>query len=334
MLRIFDHLPAGLLDLEAPDLAGVLGGPALIRIAGADPRPLLLSTLLHGNETTGWDALRRLLKQYAAGTLPRSLLLFIGNVDAARERVRHLDTQPDFNRIWCDAVGPEAGMAAQVLAEARRASPVACIDIHNTSGRNPVYAAVHRVDDASLSLARHFGSIAVLVTHPESLLSMALASIAPAITLECGIPGRAETTECIAEAIGSLMSLDPLPDPAPGGGATLQLLRTVARVRVPDGVTFSFRNGQGDLRFVDGLDAHNFAVMPAGTVIARLGTRAIGRDTPVLQATDEHGSDLSDRFFRRRGDTLITAIPWIPSLFSSNARIVRQDCLCYVMEPV
>lgn len=334
MLRIFDELPAGLLDVDALDLADALGGPSLIRVAGARGQPLLVATLLHGNETTGWHALRHLLRQHPGGTLPRPLLLFIGNVDAAREGLRHLDSQPDFNRIWCDAVGPEAAMAAQVLAAARRMSPFACIDVHNTSGENPVYACVHRLDGPALALAGHFASTGVLISHPESLLSMALAPIAPSITLECGKPGNAEVARQIARSLVDLMALERLPDEVRHGDGALQLLRTVARVRVPDRVSFSFQEAAVDLRFARGLDGFNFAVMPAGTTIAEVGADAARGHGAVLLATDEHGGDLSERFFRRRGDTLVTATPWIPSLFTGDERIVRQDCLCYVMEPI
>ena len=57
--------------------------------------------LQHGNEVTGWEAVRRLLKShYQIDELPRSLLIFIGNPLAAKHRLRRLDDQPDFNRCW------------------------------------------------------------------------------------------------------------------------------------------------------------------------------------------------------------------------------------------
>lgn len=311
------------MNARADQLAEILGGPTLIHLRGEREPPLFIATLLHGNETTGWEAVRELLRD---ATLPRSLLLFIGNVAAARRSLRHLDGQPDYNRIWAGASGPEAAMAAAVLAEVRRRDPVAAVDIHNTTGENPVYACVHRLDDAVLSLAGRFSDLAVRVSIPESMLSMALAGLMPAITLECGKSGNPRVTRQVANALRRVMSH------TPGDGVSRPgtLLRTVARVRVRDGVTFSFDGSAADLRFAAGLDRFNFTTMPAGTEIGALEPEV--RD--AVQVLDEAGRDFGHRFLRRRGDSLITALPWIPSLFSANARVVRQDCLCYVMEAI
>ncbi|MFS8860164.1 peptidase M14, partial [Synechococcus sp. H60.1] len=80
MLTVLDHLPEQLLDLEAHQLYDRLGGPTLIHLAGRRDPPLFVSVLLHGNEVTGWQAVRQLLRRYVQRELPRSLSLFIGNV--------------------------------------------------------------------------------------------------------------------------------------------------------------------------------------------------------------------------------------------------------------
>ncbi|MGD8235222.1 MAG: peptidase M14, partial [Chromatiales bacterium] len=84
MLTIINSIPEGLLDLEASRLANILDGPTLIHLDGRRDDTLFVSALLHGNEPTGWEAVRRLLKEYDAGggdkPLPRNMSLFIGNV--------------------------------------------------------------------------------------------------------------------------------------------------------------------------------------------------------------------------------------------------------------
>ncbi|MCW8949360.1 MAG: peptidase M14, partial [Sedimenticola sp.] len=86
MLNELDRLPDGLLSLQAHELASALGGPTLIHLQGRQTPALFISILMHGNETTGWEAMRQLLGQYLVGggnrELPRSLSLFIGNVTA------------------------------------------------------------------------------------------------------------------------------------------------------------------------------------------------------------------------------------------------------------
>ena len=55
--------------------------------------------LLHGNEDTGWGAVRQLRTKDDGRELPRALSLFVGNVSAAKKGVRRLDGQLDYNHI-------------------------------------------------------------------------------------------------------------------------------------------------------------------------------------------------------------------------------------------
>jgi len=93
--------------MESDQLHYVLAGPTLLHFAGRREPPLLVSVLLHGNESTGWSAARRLLQKYHDQELPRSLSVLTGNVPAARYGKRHLAEQPDYNRVWCGEGTPE-----------------------------------------------------------------------------------------------------------------------------------------------------------------------------------------------------------------------------------
>jgi len=333
MLRIFNQAPANLWNCAPHELADVLGGPALIHLPGQHSQPLFVATLLHGNEPTGWEALCDLMRKPDARSLPRAMTLFIGNVDAAREGLRHLDGQPDFNRIWRGHQGPEKALAAQVLAEITRKRPIACVDLHNTSGKNPVYGCVHRLDDASPALARHFADTLVLVRHPESLLSIALSSLAPSITVECGKPGNQIVTARISERLHALLAnssflstADTPRTPSPD----TRIMHSVARVRIPEHLSFSMSGADADLSLAADLERHNFQLIPDGTVIATVRQGCDAR----LEACDDNGADVADRYFRREGNTLVAARAILPSLFTPNERIVRQDCLCYLTENV
>ncbi|MEN9204456.1 MAG: succinylglutamate desuccinylase/aspartoacylase family protein [Thermostichales cyanobacterium DRC_bins_46] len=95
MLTVWQDYPPELLTLDAGDLYQVLPGPTLIHLPGRRQPPLFVSVLLHGNEVTGWLAVRKLLQTYQDRELPRSLLVLIGNVAAARYGMRRLPDQPD-----------------------------------------------------------------------------------------------------------------------------------------------------------------------------------------------------------------------------------------------
>src|SRR4051794_36385341 len=99
-LTSFEVFPGALLEVPAAELWRNLPGPSLFMIEGRNPRPLFVSVLLHGNEDTGWQAMQAVLRAHARVGLPRALILFIGNVEAAKARVRTLPAQCDYNRTW------------------------------------------------------------------------------------------------------------------------------------------------------------------------------------------------------------------------------------------
>ena len=119
-LNIMGTLPASIAQLPAPALADALGGPTLFDLRKPSVSPLFVSVLLHGNETSGWDAVRRLVDEIATA----SLLLFVGNVEAARGDVRSIPDGPDFNRVWGGGDTREAAIADEVTAFAAAARPL------------------------------------------------------------------------------------------------------------------------------------------------------------------------------------------------------------------
>jgi hypothetical protein len=68
--------------------------------------------------------------------------------------------------------------------------------------------------------------------------------------------------------------------------------------------------------------------LPVGTTLAQLD----GVDGLPLEALDEQGREVADRFFRVEGDMLRTTRALMPSMFTLDERVIRQDCLGYLME--
>jgi len=156
----FNHFPNALLDVPAAELWHHLRGPSLFRIPGRQAAPLFVSVLLHGNEDTGWQGIQVVLRQHRNATLRRPLLVFVGNIAAARAKVRTLPDQDDYNRAWPGTPRPEtltAHMLRRVVQIVRQAQPFASIDVHNNTGHNPHYACVNSFDERHLHLARLFG---------------------------------------------------------------------------------------------------------------------------------------------------------------------------------
>jgi hypothetical protein len=329
LLKIIDYLPEGLLESRAHDLHQLLPQPTLMHLPGRRHPPLFVSILLHGNEDAGLKAVQAVLRKFSGRELPRALSIFIGNVAAARDGLRRLDGQPDFNRVWpgteCKA-SKETAMAAAVVEEMRRLGVFASIDIHNNTGLNPHYGCINRLDPSYLHLAALFSRIAVYFVRPVGVQSMAFADLCPAITIECGKAGSPEGEAHAAALVEDCLHLSAFPT-HPVAAHDLDLFHTVGTVNVPETIRFTFGAGDADLYFDPALDHMNFRELPAGS---RLGITKW--ESPPLQVVDEAGSDVTGHYFTVERGELLTRREVMPSMLTLDERVIRQDCLCYLME--
>ncbi len=328
MLTILDALPDGLLALEASQLAQRLSGPTLIHLPGKRSAPLFVSVLLHGNEVSGWLALCKLLREYRSSALPRALSIFIGNITAAAQGRRHLDGQPDYNRVWSDGNGAEHLMTRQVIDEMCLRKVFVSIDIHNNTGTNPHYACVNSLAPEFLHLAQRFSRTVVYFLRPDTVQSMAFSRLCPAVTLECGRPGQPFGVEHAYEFLKSCLHLEHLPQQSLSV-RDIDLFHTVAIVKVPQAVTIGFGADKAALQMVADVDRFNFSELASGTLLGRIERGAVS-----LDVRNEQGEDVGDRYFSYQDGEIRTRIPLVPSMLTQDKKVVRQDCLCYLMERV
>jgi len=326
-LTLLNEIPTGLLDLPARDLHTLLPGPTLIHLAGRRPRPLFVSVLLHGNETSGWEAMRAVLREYAARELPRALSLFIGNIEAARDGRRHLDHQIDFNRAWNEGNTPEHRTMAAVVAEMRARRVELSIDIHNNTGHNPHYGCVNSTAEPYLQLARLFSRNIVYFLRPDSVQSMAFAQLCPAVTVECGRADASSGAEHAAEFVRAVLNLSAMPT-HPIAPRDIDVFHTVATVKVNPTCRFTYGDEACDMRFEPELDHMNFAEVSPGTRIASLT-----EDFPdPLIVIDENGETVTERYFEVGRGAITFRRSTIPAMITLDLEVIRQDCLCYLME--
>jgi hypothetical protein len=327
-----EHFPDALLDVAAPDLWRHLGGPALFHLPGRQERPLFVSVLLHGNEDTGWRAMQEALRRHRGALLPRALMLFVGNVAAARARVRTLPAQTDYNRCWPGTeqpFTPEAELMRQVVAIVRDNAPFASIDIHNNTGNNPHYACVNRLDNPFLHLARLFGRTVVYFQKPVGVQSAALADLCPAVTVECGRIGAATGVAHAADFIESALALTHFPDhPLPE--TDIDLLQTFAIVKVPTDATLSYDGSDADFRLRADLDHLNFSELDAGTSFGCRG----GAGDREFEVVPGHDFTIAESYFDYSGPELRLAKRAVPSMLTVDEQAVRLDCLGYLMHRI
>lgn len=331
MLTELADLPDGFLQVEATELHTILSGPTLIHLPGRREAPLFVSILLHGNEDTGLKAMQVVLKKYQNQLLPRALSLYVGNITAARAGVRRLEGQLDYNRVWSletdTIIADEYRMMQQVISIMAQRNVFASIDIHNNTGLNPHYACVNRLDDAFLRLATMFSRIVVYFTDPKGVQSEAFAQLCPAVTLECGKPGGIGGVEHAACFVEGALHLSAFPE-HPVASQDLELFQSVAVVTVPQAVSLSVGDPSTDLCLIENIDYYNFRLLDPGT---RLAVVAPGCIKP-LQVRNGLGCDMSEHYFENRDGNLLTRQQVMPAMLTRDIRIIRQDCLCYLMK--
>lgn len=303
-LRIAKALPEDLTRLPAAKLGTALPGPTLFDLR-KDAAPLFISVLLHGNEISGWNAVRQLVPLLREA----SALLFVGNVAAAAAGVRTLSGHVDFNRVWDGGDTPEAAIADEVAHYAEAANTRLAIDVHNNTGRNPPYSVVARDDAKTLAVARAFSPRALLATQPNGVQTQRFARFCTAVTVEVGTPDDAESTQRAAAFLRLLLTNTCVHDDSP----PLALYETTARVTVDD-----------DAHIHPDTQRFNFQTAPAGTILACAGTL-------TAQAAD--GSDVSaEHLLRKRGATVLKRTTTL-AMYTGDLAAARQDCLCYLLEP-
>jgi len=148
--------------------------------------------------------------------------------------------------------------------------------------------------------------------------------------------GQAYSVEHAAQYLEACLHLSEHPQHAVSP-QDIDLFHTVARVRVSPLVSMGFAPAQivsgfappkVDLVFEPDLDRMNFQEIPAGTPFGHLN----GAGMAALEVRDERGRDVVDEYFTISEGQLLLRRPVMPSMLTKDISVIRQDCLCYLME--
>jgi len=322
--------PQKLLEIKIEELYTLFPAPTLLHLHGKKPEPIFISVLLHGNESTGLHVIQELLKKYQNLSLPRSISILLANTQAARYRKRFLDGQHDYNRIWPGTTEPntqEAIVMQEVVEEMARRNVYASIDIHNNTGLNPHYACINKLENRFLQLASLFGPTIVYFLRPKGVQSMAFSKLCPAVTLECGKPGDTNGAKRALEYIDAVLRLQSISN-EPVLPQDIKLFHTVARIRVPEDVTFSYTDQTAAILFEKDLYKMNFTEVPADTCFGI--TRS--NNNIRLLAFNDSDEELGEKLFYMDKKKIKLRKPMMPAMLTLDEDIIRQDCLCYLME--
>lgn len=326
-LKVLTDFPSQLFRAQSVEVDGILDGPTIIHLNKESKDHLFISCLLHGNETTGFYAMVNFVKSILEENQSRGVIIFIGNTKAAKFKLRHLPNQKDFNRIWCEGDSNEEQIAKNLLRYCSEFNLFAAIDIHNNTGKNPYYGCINYLKEDFLNLARAFSKKVVYFTEPKEVCSMAMAKFAPSVTIEAGQPDLVQGIDKVTNyllKIFHLKSFDQIKSEH-----DYPVFYTNARIKVNKTAKIDFRNELSkniDISLISTLELLNFDFIQEG--------KALGwcKDPNLFYVQDNEGFDVTEQYFEFVDQRIITKRMFIPSMFTMDETILKEDCLGYIMQ--
>jgi len=328
-VTILQKLPDDFFKATPNSLHQLIPDGTLICLAGKKTKPLFLSCLLHGNETSSFYSIQRLLKEFKE--LPRSLIIFFGNVSAAARGKRHLENQPDYNRIWSGNNSIQEKMAQEVIGFAKKQDLWASIDIHNNTGSNPYYACINGRDRSSLALASMFSNDIIYFEEPHSVQAIAFTRLCTSVTLECGKSGDQNGIDKIVAYLKQVLSLESF-DHVELHTDQLTAFHTIAKIILPKhlNVDFNFSSQANcHISFLADLDKYNFKSINQGTALAK-----VSQPDCFLKVYDNSERDVTAHYLEEKSGEILVKKTFIPSMLTKDIFVAKDDCLGYIMQPI
>ena len=156
---------------------------------------------------------------------------------------------------------------------------------------------------------------------------MAMAKLCPAVTIECGLPHLPYGIKHATDFLDTVLHLEGL-NITHLNLKDIDVFQTVARVTVPKSCTFSFTEETADILFDSKLESLNFSELTEETVFGQIQNA----DKAHLEAWDVDEQAVSNYYFSNKNNQIVLNKPVMPAMLTLDENIIRQDCLCYLME--
>lgn len=307
-----------------------LPGACWMQIEGTDPsRCRVISTLLHGNEPSGFRAVWRWLKRHE--TPCTNIVILLPAVDAARLAPLYSHRQQphgrDLNRCFTAPYeGDEGRLAQHIVSLLKRLQPEAIIDLHNTSGHGPAFGVSVHDCPPHQALVKLFCDYLVIVDVYLGALMEANIHRAPIVTIECGGASDPLADEIAFNGIELFAHLDDLYEPQPPP----KLLYHPLRVELDESCWLAYgdRMQAGiDLLMPVDVDQLNFGRLETGHGLGRLGPKGLS----VFSVKNRYGPVAAERLFHEVDGHVVVSRPFYPFMITTRVDIAHSDCLFYAV---
>ncbi len=335
-VQFFDSLPSFFFDINQKNVLEHLQGMSLIFHAGNYENTVLVSTMLHGNETSGLDILKKFLKKIEGIEDRPNILILLGNPKAFHENKRFIQGQLDHNRIWTTKESRPDNLTAQKAINHFIEHDFLCaVDIHNNTGKNPIFCCVNRLDKKTLGLAQMFGTDVLFFEDPETALSTFMGRFCPSMAIECGLSGDEFGIERATKFLTEVVKIRTKEDLIEHKFKK-NIFKSFGKFTLPIDTEVSFirrdflptEKNKG-VYFFDDLEGYNLKLVPEGTHFGFL----FGEKSQVESFTD-FGEDIFSKYFEIKDNKIISKISFYAAMVTKDVAVAKADCFFYFLNKV
>ncbi|TPH18568.1 hypothetical protein EPA86_02100 [Litorilituus lipolyticus] len=319
-------------DIHSNPLAFLreLNGLTIFDVKGIDEtRTRVITTLIHGNEPSGFIALHQWL---IAKVKPAVNIRFIVcNPEAAKLcpefSHRYLYEAQDLNRYFDLSKDPKSCIslrAKQIIQAVREVNPEAIIDLHNTSGSSPAFGVSVSDNDKVLDLISLFTNKVILTgLHVGAIMEQDFS--APIVTIECGGATEQLSHQVAIAGVGKYTSNDCIFD---HHADKVDIHRFPCRVELKPEIILGFGDYAlltADITVRTDIERLNQQLTPAGELI---GWYNKGDNLPLI-AKDEQGNDQLLQLLTLKNGCIYTKQSLQLFMATTKLDIANNDCLFY-----
>jgi hypothetical protein len=310
-----------------------IGEPFCVFVPGKDTkRNRLVSTLIHGNEPSGYFAFLNWLKLKL--TPATNTYFMVSGVGAALTKPyftqRVMISGIDLNRSFYPPYNSYEGkLAKELLQLIELLKPEAIIDIHNTSGHSPDFAICVEPTKINLNISSMF-TTKCLVINMQMGTMVEIASLKwNCAVIECGNANHPLANQIALRGLETFLKQNNLEKYAPKD--KISMLHDPVRLELKLGkkVLYSSEHDvAADIVMKPDVDKLNSEKLEVGCPIAKITDGSFD----IFNFANEHGNADITEYFYIENKTLYAKIPIHLFMVTTNPVIAQNDCLFYVVK--
>ena len=305
-----------------------LSGLCIFDIQGHDTnRTRVVTTLIHGNEPSGFIAMHRWLQKKIKTVVNISII--VCNIEAAQLSPefshRYLHTGQDLNRCFAREE-PMAIIerAQQIKLAVKTVNPEAVIDLHNTSGLSPAFGVAIDKKDQTLDLISLFTN-KVIITGLRVGAIMEQSFAAPIITIECGGAGQIQSHQLAYTGLSKFVNETNIFD---RHASQVDIHQHPCRIELLPGVSVAFGHNHlptADVTLRADAEQLNSQLTPPGEFIGWYE----GQEQLPFTAKNELGIEQVNTMFSLHNGCIFTKQSLQIFMATTDLDIATNDCLFY-----